>query len=183
MIGAAMLAALLSDRKTQPVTGLSMRAENFHRTTEATQMTVRTTSKTVTLRHPFNLSGTDEAQPAGTYTVETDEELLPTTLPAYRRISTLLRLPADATTGTELTQMVEINPAELEAIVAGDAERGKAIRQAVLEEPVVRRQNPTSWIEFIRRGWSRWLTLNANSLAWTALVVGNILFTTWLMKG
>jgi hypothetical protein len=39
-------------------------------------MTVRTTSKTVTFRHPFNLTGTDEVQPAGTYTVETDEELL-----------------------------------------------------------------------------------------------------------
>jgi hypothetical protein len=39
-------------------------------------MTVRTTSKTVTFRHPFNLTGTDEVQVAGTYTVETDEELL-----------------------------------------------------------------------------------------------------------
>lgn len=51
-------------------------------------MTVRTTSKTVTFMHPFNLSGIDEVQPAGTYTVETDEELLRTSsLPAYRRIS------------------------------------------------------------------------------------------------
>ena len=39
-------------------------------------MTVRTTSKTVTFMHPFSLTGTDEVQPAGTYTVETDEELL-----------------------------------------------------------------------------------------------------------
>ena len=47
-------------------------------------MTVRTTSKTVTFTHPFNLSGMDEVQPAGTYTVETDEELLQTSsLPAY----------------------------------------------------------------------------------------------------
>ena len=30
----------------------------------------------VTFTHPFNLSGVDEVQPAGTYTVETDEELL-----------------------------------------------------------------------------------------------------------
>src|ERR1700724_632699 len=41
-----------------------------------TPMTVRTTSKTVTFMHPFSLTGTDEVQPAGTYTVETDEELL-----------------------------------------------------------------------------------------------------------
>src|SRR6476646_5816909 len=58
-----------------------------------TLMTVRTTSKTVTFTHPFNLSGMDEVQPAGTYTVETDEELLQTSsVPAYRRISTLMRL-------------------------------------------------------------------------------------------
>ena len=41
-------------------------------------MTVRTTSKTVTFVHPFNLGGMDETQPAGTYTVETDKELLQT---------------------------------------------------------------------------------------------------------
>ena len=47
-------------------------------------MTVRTTSKTVTFAHPFNLSGVDEVQPAGTYAVETDEELLQTlSIPAY----------------------------------------------------------------------------------------------------
>ena len=39
-------------------------------------MTVRTSRKTVTFRQPFSLSGIDEVQPAGTYTVETDEELL-----------------------------------------------------------------------------------------------------------
>ena len=56
-------------------------------------MTVRTTSKTVTFLHPFSVSGAIEAHPAGTYTVETDEELLqPSSLPAYRRIATLLRL-------------------------------------------------------------------------------------------
>ena len=76
-------------------------------------MTVRTTSKTVTFTRPFNLSGMDEVQPAGTYTVETDEELLQTSLPAYRRISTLMRLPA-RTTGTVLTQIVEVNPVELQ---------------------------------------------------------------------
>jgi hypothetical protein len=75
-------------------------------------MTVRTTSKTVTFRHPFDLTGTDEVQPAGTYTVETDEELLqPSSMPAYRRIATLMRLAR--TTGTVLTQIVETNPVEL----------------------------------------------------------------------
>jgi hypothetical protein len=61
-------------------------------------MTGRTTSRTVTFMHPFNLSGVDEVQPAGTYTVETDEEQLQTlSVPAYRRTSTLMRLPARPT--------------------------------------------------------------------------------------
>jgi hypothetical protein len=90
-------------------------------------MTVRTTSKTVTFMHPFNLSGTDEVQPAGTYTVETDEELLQTSsLPAYRRISTLMRLPA-RTTGTMMTQIIEVNPVELAAVLARNETAAAAI--------------------------------------------------------
>jgi hypothetical protein len=76
-------------------------------------MTGRTTNKTVTFTHPFNLSGMDEMQPAGTYTVETDEELLQTSsVPAYRRISTLMRLTTRPR-GMVLTQIVEVNPQEL----------------------------------------------------------------------
>jgi hypothetical protein len=49
--------------------------------------------------YPFSLSGTVEVQPAGTYTVETNEELLQaSSIPAYRRIATLLRL--EQTTGS-----------------------------------------------------------------------------------
>jgi hypothetical protein len=84
-------------------------------------MTVRTTSRTVAFVHPFNLSGTDEVHPAGTYTVETDEALLQaSSIPAYRRIATLLRL--ERTTGTVLTQIVETNPVELAGALARDAQ-------------------------------------------------------------
>jgi len=83
-------------------------------------MIVRTTSKTVTFMHPFSLSGTDEVQPAGTFTVETDEELLQaSSIPAYRRIATLIRLAR--TTGTVQTQIVETNPVELAGALARDA--------------------------------------------------------------
>ena len=82
-------------------------------------MTVRTTSKMVTFTHPFILSGAIEAYPAGTYTVETDEELLqPSSFPAYRWIATLLRL--ERNTGTVLTQIVETNPVELAGALARD---------------------------------------------------------------
>ena len=91
-------------------------------------MTVRTTSKTVTFVHPFSLSGAIEAHPAGTYTVETDEELLqPSSLPAYRRIATLLRL--ERNTGTVLTQIVETNPVELAGALARDAQPDETVPQ------------------------------------------------------
>jgi hypothetical protein len=142
-------------------------------------MTVRTTSRTVTFMHPFDLSGVDEVQPAGTYTVETDEELLQTlSLPAYRRISTLMRLPARPT-GTMLTQIVEINPLELAALMAKDAQPNETIPQPTRGDGVVRRESTASRMEIIREGWKHWVTLNANDLIWTALIIGGVLFTSW----
>jgi len=145
-------------------------------------MTVRTTSKTVTFTHPFNLSGMDEVQPAGTYTVETDEELLQTSLPAYRRISTLMRLPA-RTTGTVLTQIVEVNPVELTAVLARDSQPEETMLQPAHSEPVVPRKRAGGRMGSFREGWKHWVTLNANDLVWTALVIGGVLFTTLLMRG
>jgi len=145
-------------------------------------MTVRTTSETVTFRHPFNLTGTDEVQPAGTYTVETDEELLqPSSMPAYRRIATLMRLTR--TTGAVLTQIVETNPAELAGALARDAQADKAIPQPTRGAGVVRRKSTASRMGIIREGWQHWVTLNANDLTWTALIIGGVLFTSWLMRG
>src|SRR6266700_2599388 len=148
-------------------------------------MTVRTTSKPVTFKHPFNLSGTDEVQPAGTYMVETDEELLQTSsLPAYRRISTSMRLPARAG-GMVLTQIVEINPLELAAVLARDTQpgEGETIPQPMHNKNVARRKSAGSRMEFIRAGWKHWVALNANNLVWTALVIGGVLFTSWLPRG
>ena len=85
-------------------------------------MTMRTTSRTVTFTRPFVLSGIVEQQPAGSYTVETDEELIgnaPTT--AYRRISTLIRLPGRPGS-LVLEQVVDIDAAELAAALARDAD-------------------------------------------------------------
>ena len=85
-------------------------------------MTMRTTSRTVTFTRPFVLSGIVEQQPAGSYTVETDEELIgnaPTT--AYRRISTLIRLPG-LPGSLVLEQVVDIDAAELAAALARDAD-------------------------------------------------------------
>lgn len=52
-------------------------------------MTTRTTKAAVTFTRPFSLSGFDGEQPAGPYSVETDEELLDgVSFPAYRRTET-----------------------------------------------------------------------------------------------
>ena len=145
-------------------------------------MNVRTTSKTVTFMHPFSLAGTDEVQPAGTYTVETDEELLqPSSLPAYRRIATLLRL--ERNTGTVLTQIVETNPAELAGALARDAQPVETVPQRAHNEDVVPRERAGGRIGSFREGWKHWVNLNATDLIWTALVIGGVLFTTLLMRG
>jgi hypothetical protein len=84
-------------------------------------MIVRTSRKTVTFTRPFSLSGIDEAQPPGTYVVETDEELLEDlSFPAYRRVATLIWLRSQP--GRAIAeQMVAIDPLELEAAQERDA--------------------------------------------------------------
>ena len=143
---------------------------------------MRTTSKTVTFRHPFNLTGTDEVQPAGTYTVETDEELLqPASVPAYRRIATLMRLAR--TTGTVLTQIVETNPVELAGALARDAQPDETVLQPGHSEGVVSRKRARGRMESFREGWKHWVTFNATDLIWTTLVIGGVVFTNCLMRG
>jgi hypothetical protein len=86
-------------------------------------MTVRTSHRTVAFTRPFSLSALDQVQPAGTYTVETHEELLPgVSFPAWRRIATLLFLPSRPG-GAFVEQMVDIDPLELEAAQQRDAAR------------------------------------------------------------
>jgi hypothetical protein len=84
-------------------------------------MTVRTSRKTVTFKRPFSLSGIDEVQPAGSYTVETDEELLPgLSFPAYRRVATLIFLRSRGG-GRVVEEVANIDPLELQAAQARDA--------------------------------------------------------------
>jgi hypothetical protein len=74
----------------------------------------RTVRDTITFRHPFILHGFDEPLPAGTYTVETFEELIEgLSFNAYRRVETLLHLnppPGQA----NLRQVIVIDPVVLE---------------------------------------------------------------------
>jgi hypothetical protein len=93
-------------------------------------MTIRTSKKTVTFSRPFVLGGFDEVLPAGAYSVETDEELLDgISFPAYRRISSVIRLHAKPG-HPGLTQTLTIDPNELDAALKRD--------QAPAEIPVGR---------------------------------------------
>ena len=83
-------------------------------------MTTRTSKRTVTFRRPFVLGGFYEVLPAGTYNVETDEELLEgISFPVYRRILTVIDLHAKSGR-PGLTQTLTIDPNELDAALERD---------------------------------------------------------------
>jgi hypothetical protein len=98
-------------------------------------MTMRTSRKSITFRRPFSLSGIDDVQPAGTYTVETNEEMIEgLSFPAWRRTGTvfLLRHPPGS---SGMGQDLDIDPRELEAVQESDAlELPEAAVQASLGE-------------------------------------------------
>lgn len=83
-------------------------------------MSLRTIRTTVTFARPFSLGGVDGVQPAGTYAVETDEELIDgLSFAAYRRTATWLILPARP--GSATAEVARIDPVELEAALRRDA--------------------------------------------------------------
>lgn len=102
-------------------------------------MTTRTITKTVTFRRCFALSGLERVQPAGTYTVETDEELIPTlSVTAYRRTATWLRLPGRRAAGVSvagLSEVVAVDPVELDLALALDAGAGETLSEPAAARP------------------------------------------------
>ena len=83
-------------------------------------MTVRTTFTTVTFSMPFVLDGLLEELPAGTYQVETDEELLEgVSFPFYRRVLTIIHVERRANQSI-LTRSLTINPGALDAALGRD---------------------------------------------------------------
>ena len=89
-------------------------------------MTTRTNAVSVTFHRPFSLSGIDQLQPAGTYVVETDEELIEgLSFSAYRRVATTIRLPVQSSRAG-FSQSVPINPVDLDGALAMDAQADRA---------------------------------------------------------
>ena len=85
-------------------------------------MATRTTEKTVTFSHPFLLKGVDRILAAGDYRVVTDEELIEQlSFPVYRRVATMIFVPADLQNASSL-EMVSIDPRDLQEAKDRDAE-------------------------------------------------------------
>jgi hypothetical protein len=85
-------------------------------------MTTRTTRKIVTFARLFTLKGVDRVLPAGNYRVVTDEELIEElSFPVYRRVSTMIFVPALSASSFE---MVAIDPQDLQAAQERDLNHG-----------------------------------------------------------
>lgn len=81
-------------------------------------MAVRTTRTQVSFSAPFRLQEVDELLPAGTYDIETDEEVHEgNERTTYVRVATLLHLR-----GRGWSRTVTINPDSLEAALRNDRE-------------------------------------------------------------
>lgn len=87
-------------------------------------MSLRTRRRNVTFSRPFTLSSLDGVQPAGTYTVETEEELVEgVSFPVYRCLSTIMVLPGPV--GSMIvSQTVTVDPEELAEAERRDADAG-----------------------------------------------------------
>ena len=84
---------------------------------------MRTIETMVTFHHPFVLSALETSQPAGTYRLVTEEEEIPgLSFVAFRRVATMLHLPALPATGAA-HRVVNVDPVEWAAVVEADGRR------------------------------------------------------------
>jgi hypothetical protein len=90
----------------------------------------RTKRVTMTFRHPFSLHGIERRLAPGQYEVVTDEALIEElSFPVYRRVATLIFLPAEAYEPSSI-EMVNVDPADLAAAYARDQATVSAIAPA-----------------------------------------------------
>jgi hypothetical protein len=93
-------------------------------------MTIRSRRETVTFKHPFQIRGIDRLLPAGAYEVVTDEEMIEgLSFASYRRIATMIMVPAAASRGSAM-EMLSIGSVDL-----ADAQR---IDASAPQEPSAR---------------------------------------------
>ena len=83
-------------------------------------MESRTQRETLVFRHTFTLAGVPGAQPAGTYTLETEEEMIDgLSFAAWRRVATTL-MRCDVAPGRPI-EALAVDPRDLARAQAADA--------------------------------------------------------------
>lgn len=111
-------------------------------------MVTRTSSKQVTFRRPFLLSGLEGMQPAGIYTIDTEEELIDAlSFSAWKRVATVMQLPRGGA-----TEYLPVDPDELSEAQMGDGAQLDT-SSPLLTSPHSRHQGArTAMNEFRTRG-------------------------------
>ncbi len=66
---------------------------------------------------------------------------------------------------------------------SSDARSDDAVLQPARYEKYRATGSAGNRMKFVRKGCQHWVALNANELAWTALLIGGVLCTGWLMSG
>jgi hypothetical protein len=85
------------------------------------------TRREVVFCHPFVLHGFNKIEPAGNYTVETEEESIDdVSFPVWRRLATIMHI-----TGGGVTEYVRIDPEDLRKALLRDS--GQAESPSALE--------------------------------------------------
>jgi hypothetical protein len=83
-------------------------------------VTTRSRRETVTFKQPFRMAGVERLLPAGAYEVVTDEEMIEgLSFPVFRRVATLMMVPAPHGSAMEMINISSIDLA--------DAQRDDAI--------------------------------------------------------
>ncbi|WP_417841676.1 hypothetical protein [Terasakiella sp.] len=83
-------------------------------------MTTRTHTETVTFHHPFKLDETINTQPAGSYQIDTDEELIEgLSFVAYKRTQTIIHLHSKSK-NSSLTRALTIKASLLKQALERD---------------------------------------------------------------
>lgn len=87
-------------------------------------MNIRTERHSVTFTRPFAIAGIERVQPAGTYLIETDAELIEgLSFSAYRRTAIRIRLAANPA-HPNTAEVVQVDSPEIAAALEASATDG-----------------------------------------------------------
>lgn len=90
-------------------------------------MTIRTSSKFVVFKHPFTIGALSELQPAGSYQIDTDEELIEgLSFIAYKRILTIIHLHSRNKL-KNITRALTVSARDLETALKKDSVKNSNI--------------------------------------------------------